>query len=166
MRSLTTASVAVVALTMACGSDGTERPTSLVPRTCAEASYESLTPPGTVPGERGMPVGLAFKRGDGQYRVTSVRVELLSPDAKLDHLGSADPIVTRANKPLRAREERDFEASDRQVSFVFDGKNDAGEALAPGRYPLVMELRTAPAGQCHLPGGMWSGVLSTIDWRG
>lgn len=139
----------------------------LAPGSCAEARWGPTQSEPIVTAVPGLNVGITMKRDLDTYRVDDVRVEVLAPDAVLEQEpGGPDPILARSNRPLVAIEQRDLEEADRTVAVTFTGSDDEGNALPPGRYPVIYALGTSGVGECDGPPWVTYGLLTTLDWQG
>ncbi len=136
---------------------------TMAPRSCAEPSWDTLTPPDTIAAERGMAVGVTIARGRGSYALDYAFVELLAPDADLHDEDAA--IREHRNESLLAASAHGW-AADRRVAVTFTGADADGRALPAGKYPVVFALGTTHAGPCKAGSFGVSGVLATLDWRG
>jgi hypothetical protein len=136
---------------------------TMAPRTCAEPSWSTLTPPDTIVAARGTAVGITIAKGRSNYTLDYAFVELLAPDAVLD--GSDAPIYEHRNKSLLAASAHG-PAADRRVAVDFTGADADGRPLPAGKYPVVFALGATHAGACTAGSFGVSGVLATLDWRG
>lgn len=165
--------LALLASLVACGDDGEPRAkatdpprgAALAPRSCAEAPY------GTVPAREGVvtvsagrpaTVGITVTRGRADYTIEQVVVQVLKAGAD----GRVEPWQVRPTDTVRRLERRGVGAGEHDFTFSFDGRDDEGRPLPPGRYAAQFLLRTEAAGTCDGPPASASGLLATIDWRG
>jgi hypothetical protein len=124
---------------------------------------------------RGHPLRVGIHLGNGRggpYVIRVVRLDVLPAGipayqsigrghnpAAGNFDGGTNPHVWRLvlrNLPSR---------SSRDVAIVFDGTDQQGRALPPGRYQVGMLIATQMTGEDN-PGEAISGPLMTVDYRG
>jgi hypothetical protein len=141
----------------------------LAPGTCTEPPYGTILPEGDVTADHPARVGISIERGNGDYVIDDIRVEVLPPTARVSQgPGETDPFASAHEDALKSVTGTSVEATDTSYTVVFDGRDSAGASLPAGTYPVVFSLtaHARPGGACEGPPSRSEGVLTTIDWQG
>ncbi len=169
----------MILLMTACGSPqlqpaakgGSPRPGS-ASTPCPDVPLRNLTgAPGrhvSADPSRPVRVGVKLQKGAGEYFLRELRVDVLPPSSgeiDWESVRSADAI------PVRRLAAYFVSADDREFGLMFDGRDEDGNALPSGSYPVVVLLNArastnAPCGRGAL-GPRQVGLhalLVTVDW--